>query len=179
MTGQFATQLARLAGLRPITVCSSRTAQLSAELGAEHVVLRDNRAPAALVEEISRVTQGRITRALDLVGTSTAALCLQACSTRSQREALGERKVLFAPLAMMKDTDEVPDNVTVETVEMKRFVLDRDSAIYGHTLNELIETEILKIPALDILEGGLEAVEAGLEIVKQGDRGGRKVIIRM
>ncbi|OCT44054.1 oxidoreductase, zinc-binding dehydrogenase family [Cladophialophora carrionii] len=177
VTGQFATQIARLAGLKPITVCSSRTAKLSEERGAEHVVIRDDREPSALVEEISRVTKGRITRALDLVGPSTARLCLHACSTPSQRETFGDRKILFAPLAMMKDTDEVPDNVTVEVVEMKHFVLDSESALYGQTLNDLIENKMLQLPPLEILDGGLDAVEAGLEMVRQGDRGGRKVVI--
>jgi len=102
-----------------------------------------------------------ITKALDLVGPKTAALYLDVCS----REQQNGRKVIFVSLAMMSSTREVPANVSLETAEMKRFVLYVDACIYGQKLNQLLERGLLKLPNMYVLEGGLEP---GLKMLKKG-----------
>jgi NADPH:quinone reductase-like Zn-dependent oxidoreductase len=179
VTGQWATQLAKLSGLKVMTVCSSKTAGLSRSLGADHVVVRCDRSSAELLDEISLVSGGRITRCLDLVGPKTAALCLEVCSREQQLRALSGKKVIFAPLAMMSSSQAVPENIRVETVEMKRFVLDVDAGMYGIQLNRLLEMGTLRLPEMHVLEGGLNDVEQGLEMLKRGDMGGKKVVVRM
>jgi NADPH:quinone reductase-like Zn-dependent oxidoreductase len=179
VTGQWATQLAKLSGLKVMTVCSSKTAALSKRLGADHVVIRCGRTSQQLLDEISLVSRGRITTALDLVGPKTAALCLEVCSRKEQIEALGDRKIIFAPLAMMSASQEVPENVRVETVEMKRFVLDVDAGMYGVKLNQLLESGLLRLPDMHVLEGGLDDVQDGLDTLKRGDMGGKKVVVKM
>jgi NADPH:quinone reductase-like Zn-dependent oxidoreductase len=178
-TGQFATQVAKLSGVKVITVCSSKTASLSKSLGADHVVVRCDRSSEEILDEISLITMGRITRALDLVGPKTASLCLDVCSSERQIKTLGSQKVIFAPLAMMDSAQEVPSNICVETVEMKRFVLDVDAGIYGLRLNQLLEKRMLRLPEIHVLEGGLEDIEPGLEMIKRGDMGGRKVVVKI
>ncbi|KAK3076924.1 hypothetical protein LTS18_011632, partial [Coniosporium uncinatum] len=49
----------------------------------------------------------------------------------------GATSIRFAPLAMMGKDAIVPEHVKVETVEMKRFVLDEEAAMYARKLNEL------------------------------------------
>ncbi|KAF1815647.1 GroES-like protein [Eremomyces bilateralis CBS 781.70] len=178
VTGQFATQIAIHSGLRVITVCSGRTAALSTSLGADHVVVRDDRTAEEIVEEIRAVTSGRLSRVIDLVGPKTAGLCLQTC--RATEESKGETpRVRFAPLAMMANDEEIPEHVQVETVEMKRFVLDEEAAIYAQKLNELINCSSLRLPDLEVLEGGLSQVERGLEILKKGKTRGKRMVVRL
>jgi NADPH:quinone reductase-like Zn-dependent oxidoreductase len=177
VTGQFATQLASLSSLKVITVCSAKTAALSKMVGAAHVVTRDERSMASICHEIEAITKGGISRAIDLVGGATAAQCLAVCSTDMQRKTRGEARVVFSPLAMMDKNQVVPDSVRVETVEMKQFVLNKDSKLYAERLNDLIANCSIRLPELQIIAGGLPQVQAGLELLKKGDLGGRKLII--
>jgi NADPH:quinone reductase-like Zn-dependent oxidoreductase len=173
ITGQFAIQLARLSGVRVIAVTSTRTASLARYLGAE-VVTRDGKTNEEIVAEINTLSGNYITKAIDLVGPKTAAYCLQTFST-----AKTGKKNLFAPLAMMNPKQQVPDHVEVVTVEMKQFVLDKGCRVYAEKLNELVEEKRIRLPEVVVLEGGLEAVEGGLERLKSGEMGGRKLVVRM
>lgn len=179
ITGQFAVQLAKLSGLKVVVVCSTQSVGLCQSLGADGVVTRDNKEVAEIMAELTDITRGCITRALDLVGPETASYCLQVCSATQQREQLGQKKVLFAPLAMMRSSEPVPNTVEVLTVEMKQFVLNASFRRYAQTLNEFLETGQLRLPSLSILDGGLEAVETGLELVKSGKMNGTRVIVRV
>ena len=171
ITGQFATQLAVLSGLRVVTVNSALTAELSRSLGAHYVVVRDGKSSEELIHEIRTVTGGRITRAIDLVGQKTASLVLQAVAH--------DRPVHFAPLAMMAANEVVPDNVTAHTVEMKQFVLNPASASYADALNRLLADNKLVLPSLEVLEGSFPAVMEGLERLKKGNMGGKKLIVKV
>jgi len=176
VTGQFATQIAARSGLRVITVCSARTAALSKLLGAEHVVVRDDRMAEDVVEEIRAVTGGRLSRVIDLVGPKTAALCLQACCPLTRE---GATSIRFAPLAMMGKDAIVPEHVKVETVEMKRFVLDEEAVMYARKLNEVVGSSSIRLPDLEVLHGGLCQVERGLQILKGGRSGGKRIVVTL
>ena len=187
-TGQYLTQLATLAHMKTIVVASAKTETLCRSRGAAHVVVRDGKSDAELVAEIRHASSnGRITRVVDLVGPKTAALCLQAVAVSSSASAGVEHEqehaeVLFAPLAMMDATDaaQAPAaNVRILTVEMKQFVLKQECAVYARKLNELVGRGVLKPPEVEVLEGGLELVEEGLRRVKMGERGGRKLVVRL
>ncbi|KAH7303855.1 chaperonin 10-like protein [Stachybotrys elegans] len=170
VTGQFATQLAIQSGIKVITVNSQRTSEISYRLGASHVVVRDGKSEEELVEEICRITDGRITRAIDLVGIKTASVALKAISTSPS--------VVFAPLAMMAKDTLVPDNVRVETVEMKQYVLDSTCEVYAERLNNLIGQGRVAMPEITVIAGGLQEVVQGLDILKRGDMGGKKMVVR-
>ena len=172
VTGQFATQVASQSGLKVITVNSVETEALSKLLGASYVVTRDGKTDAEILEEITTATNGgHITRAIDLVGSKTAVLVLDAVSK--------ERPVDFAPLAFMASTQTIRENVTVHTVEMKRFVLDESSKHYADELNNLLERDALVLPEVHLLEGGFEDIKDGLELLKQGNMKGKKLIVRI
>ncbi|KAH8665979.1 chaperonin 10-like protein [Tricladium varicosporioides] len=169
-TGQFAIQLTRLSGLKVVAVTSGKTAGMVRSLGAE-VVVRDGKSNEEILADILALTGDTITRAIDLVGTKTAPFCLQAFSK--------SRGGVFAPLAMMSSKEVVPENVRVETVEMKQFVNDKACRKYGLELNKLVEDRKIRLPELHIIEGGLDVVVDGLEKLKGGDLGGRKMVVVM
>ncbi|RDW65502.1 hypothetical protein BP5796_10194 [Coleophoma crateriformis] len=169
VTGQFAIQMAKLGGLNVIAVCSERTKSMTEELGAK-VVTRDGKSNEEIIEELRSIAGENITRVIDLVGNSTAVAALKTVSKT--------KPVHFAPLAMMKD-QVVEGHITVHTVEMKRFVLDEESDKWSQELNALIESGKLRLPKIEVMNGGLEAVEAGLERIKKGDMGGVKVVVSL
>ena len=156
--------------MKVIAVASSKTKTLVESLGEAHVIVRDGKSGDEIVTEIRGIARNDITRAIDLVGTETAQYCLNALST--------EKECIFAPLATISSQAVVPSNVTVETVEMKQFVLDPASRVYAWELGNLIEDGSLKLPSIDVLEGGLDSVQMGLERLKRGDMQGRKLIVR-
>jgi NADPH:quinone reductase-like Zn-dependent oxidoreductase len=170
-TGQFAIQIAARCGLKVIAVTSAKTKALAESLGA-HAVARDGKTDGEVVAAIRELGGNQITRAIDLVGAQTAVHCLAALST--------SQPCFFAPLAMtIPSTTPVPDNVTVETVEMKRFVLDPQSRVYALELNRLVGEGMVKLPDIEVLEGGLEVIQDGLERLKAGDMAGKKMVVRM
>lgn len=171
VTGQFATQIANLSGIKVITVNSTETKSLSERLGASHVVVRDGKGDDELVDEIRQVTGDRVTRAIDLVGPKTAALALKAVSQA--------KPVAFAPLAMMANSQVVPENVEVHTVEMKQFVLDKSNVRFTEELGKLLESDKIALPELHLLDGGLHSVQEGLELLKKGNLKGKKLVVRM
>lgn len=170
ITGQFATQIAAHAGLDIIAVCSQSTAALVSRLGATFVVTYTSKTSSQIVEEIVSLAGDRLTKAIDLVGANTARLVLQVIEACN-------KPVDFAPLAFTSSKDPIPSNAIIQTVEMKQFVLDRESEKYGVELNDMIERRVLKIPEVRIIQGGLSSVEEGLSRLKGGDLMGEKLIV--
>ncbi|KAI1372548.1 GroES-like protein [Hypoxylon crocopeplum] len=171
VTGQFATQIANLSGIKVITVNSAETKPLSERLGASHVVVRDGKTDEQVVGEIRDITGGRVTRSIDLVGPKTAGLALAAVSK--------VKPVAFAPLAMMSNSQSVPGNVMVHTVEMKQFVLDKSNVRFTEELGKLLEDGKIVLPELHLIDGGLHSVQGGLEMLKRGNLKGKKLVVRM
>lgn len=170
ITAQFAIQLAVRSGIPVITVTSAKTRALAKSLGVSHVVARDGKTNDEIVADIREFGGDNITRAIDLVGTETANYCLQALSTT--------RPCLFAPLAMISSKAIVPVNVSVQTVEMKKFVLEPGSRTYALELNKLVHEGLISLPRIEVMEGGLESIQAGLERVKAGDMIGKKMVVK-
>ncbi|CZR61048.1 uncharacterized protein PAC_10944 [Phialocephala subalpina] len=161
VTGQFAIQIAKRCGLDVIAVTSAKTRSLAENLGAI-VVVRDGKTEDEIVSELRRNGEDNIIRAIDLVATHTANFCLKAFSKDEGQ------KCLFAPLAMISSKAQVPENVTVETVEMKQFVLSKESRVYAVELNRLIEEGAIVLAGLEVLDGGLDVVVEGLEVEEGG-----------
>ncbi len=174
VTGQFAIQLAAQAGLEVVAVCSSATADLVRSRGAAHVVTYSGKTDDAVRAEVLACCGGRLTRAIDLVGARTARLVLQVIAAAA---ATSDATIDFCPLAFMSAKDAVPPNARVHTVEIKQFVLDPASHVYGQRLNELVAARAVLVPAVRVLEGGLGAVEQGLAMIKEGNLAGRKLVV--
>ena len=82
VTGYFACQYARLAGLRVIAVADiERHAERLKEAGVEHIVDRHN--SEAAIAKIKHLTQGHLLYALDCIGARTATLAMQ-CLAQDQ-----------------------------------------------------------------------------------------------
>jgi NADPH:quinone reductase-like Zn-dependent oxidoreductase len=171
VTGQFAIQIATRCGLKVIAITSSKTQSLAQSLGAHYVISRDGKTETEIVSEIRSIAGDNVTRGIDLVGTTTANYCLQAFSTN--------KKCIFAPLAMISSKAVVPENVRVEPVEMKQFVLNPQSRVYALELNRLVEGGHITLPDIEVLEGGLDVVTKGLERLKGGDMKGKKIVVKM
>lgn len=112
----------------------------------------------------------RIAMGVDLVGKATAIQVLRCLSTtrRARLAALGSP----GPLGL-----DVRDGVEVLDVQMKLFVSDPASAVYAAELTRLVAEGLVRHPELEVLGGGLEAVERGLERLKKGDLGGLKMVV--
>ena len=64
-------------------------------------------------------------------------------------------------------------------MEMKQFVLNPTSAVYSDQLTRLVEAGEIRLPEIEVLSGGLDVVEEGLERLKRGDMAGKKLIVDM
>lgn len=170
VTGQFLTQLAKRSGLRVISVSSAKTAKKLLDLGAERVIARDGKSNEEIVEEVKQYAGDEVTMGVDLVGAKTAIATLQCLSTT--------RCARFAPLAWAPQV-EVTENIEILNVEMKQFVLNPASAIYSDRLTRLVEAGEIRLPEIEVLTGGLDVVEEGLERLKGGDLAGKKLIVDM
>jgi len=172
VTGQFAIQIAAHSGVEVIAVCSSSNAELVSSLGATHVVTYNGKTDFHIIGEILCLAQGRLTKAIDIVGNDTARQVLKVIKAC-------DKPVQFAPLAFISSKDKIPPNATVHTVEMKRFILDPKSEKYGTMLNEMVTKEVVKIPKIRLLQGGLGAIEDGLLTLKKGTLAGEKLIVSL
>lgn len=171
ITGQFAIQLAVEAGLKVIAVASRRTRQRVLSLGAHHVIARDGRTLGDIVSEIQQVGGDNIVFGIDLVSPQTAVLGV-ACLSKS-------RPSRFAPLAVPAPPISAPPNVEIVNVEMKQFVLNPRSRIYALRLTEMVQQGRVRVPEIVVSAGGLRDVEAGLKRLKNGDMGGRKLVVEI
>lgn len=76
VTGQFVAQLAKLAGLKVAVVASpSNFEHLSSDLVGAHACVDRFLSADKLLEEVKRVTGGKLRYAMDCVGSSTAGIC--------------------------------------------------------------------------------------------------------
>lgn len=113
----------------------------------EHVVDRKD-APSAVSKVIS-LTEGRLRYAIDAVGKETATFALQTLSKESE--------VFLVGLSGLPK--EVPRNVRLCDVPVKTF---HTNAAVGaglmRLLEDLIASKELVLPPVEVIEGGLEAV---------------------
>jgi NADPH:quinone reductase-like Zn-dependent oxidoreductase len=171
ITGQFAIQIAAYSGYEVIAVASQRTEALVQDLGAKHVITRDGKSHEDIVAEIRAIGEDTIVKGIDIVGPETAVHCIAALSS--------QLPVIFAPLSFLPKGCVPPEHVSVRDVEMKWFILEKESEKYADALNRLLESDTLRVPELEILKGGLGRVEEGLNMQKRGDRGGKKLIVSL
>lgn len=170
-TGQFAVQIAVEAGLKVITVASQRMEQRLLDLGASHVVIRDGRSLEDIASEVRQIGRDDILYGIDLVGPKSAIYGVECLSQH--------RAARFAPLAVPAPPIAARKNVEIVNVEMKRFVLDPTSRNHAIRLTELVAEGRVAVPERVSLAGGLAAVEHGLLRLRNGDTGGKKLVIRM
>ncbi|KAI1614620.1 chaperonin 10-like protein [Exophiala viscosa] len=171
IVGQFAIQIALRGNFNVIAVSSEESRSIIEEFGNVHVVTRCNRSNGEIIAEIRKIGGDRTVKAMDLVGSETAACCIRALSTTLPS--------IFAHLVTMPKSLSIPSNITVREVAMKKFVLDESSKAYSTELNEIVQSGVVKLPQISILEGGLSRVDEGLRILQMGGMKGRKLVVSM
>jgi hypothetical protein len=137
--------------------------------GAPHVVTRDDRSLADIASEVRQIGQDDILYGIDLVGPQSASHGVECLSQ--------QQNARFAPLAVPAPPITAPTNVEIVGVEMKRFVLDMMCRKYAVRLTELAAKGRVAVPERLALTGGLSAVEEGLSRLRQGDTGGKKLVV--
>jgi NADPH:quinone reductase-like Zn-dependent oxidoreductase len=168
-TGQFAVQIAVDAGFKVITVASQRMKSRLLDQGAHHVVTRDDRSLADIASEVRQIGKDDLLYGIDFVGPQSASHGVECLSQ--------QQNARFAPLAVPAPPITAPTNVEIVGVEMKRFVLDMMCRKYAVRLTELAAKGRVAVPERLALTGGLSAVEEGLSRLRQGDTGGKKLVV--
>ncbi|SCZ89231.1 BZ3500_MvSof-1268-A1-R1_Chr1-1g01045 [Microbotryum saponariae] len=167
-SGYLAAQLARTAGLRVIAVANrERHEERLRAVGIEHVVDRDD--PIAAVAKIREITGGALRYAIDCVGKTSASHALEALSLSADTYLVG--------LSGLPKT--ARSGVRLCEVPIKTF---HTNAAVGsglmRLLEELIDNNELVLPAVEVIYGGLEAVNNGLDRLRRGECGFGRIVIR-
>lgn len=167
-TGFFAAQFARLAGMRVIAVADvSRHGERLRAIGVEHVV--DRRDPVAAVAEIRKLTDGRLKYALDCISRDTATLAEQALDESQDTWLVG---LSGLPKVARGKTQ-------LREVPVKTF---HSNAAVGRSLMRLLEDLIasdeLVLPEVEVVSGGLGAINGALDRLRAGDVAFGRLVIQ-
>ena len=169
-TACIVAQLAKHLGMRVIKVVdvAKHGARLS-EGPADLIV--DSHDPERAVEIIRRVTDGKLRFGIDVVGKTTAEYLMR--TLRSGDEQFKSHLVGLSGLPKNP-----PAGIQNHTVPIK---LHHDVPIIGEALmiwlEKLLATGKLVPPSVEILEGGLSAVNEGLNRMRRGEISGRRLAV--
>lgn len=166
----MALQLGKLAGLR--VICVADVAKHGARLhrlGADIIVDRFDNARA--MEIIKSVTEGELRFALDAVGKETAGH-LQQCLKPQQGTLYSH---LVGLTGLPKQTT---SGVKHHQVPIKVF---HSTAAIGEPvmvwLEQLLGSNVLAPPDVDIAQGGLEGVNPALDQLREGNASGKRIVV--
>lgn len=160
-------QLAKLAGLR--VVCVADVAKHGAKLvqsGADLLVDRHDTDRA--IEIIRGVTGGKLRFAVDIVGKDTATLLQKALDASGHSHLLGLTGL---------PKEQVP-GIQYHTVPIKLF---HTAPAVGEAmvtwLEDLLSSNNLTLPEIVQAEGGLEGINAALEVLRSGSVSGKRIVV--
>lgn len=181
-TGTIAIQLLRLSGLDPITTCSPHNFELVRSRGAEAVFdYADPDTPAA----IKRHTGGQLKHVLDCISdTQSVEACFKAMARVGGRyaslelvpdELLAKRRAVHARLVMafeiLGEEVKLPGGYGKPADPAKRELGVRFFAMFQRLINE---RKLVPHPT-ERVEGGLEGIARGLQLLKSGSLSGKKL----
>lgn len=169
-TGQLAIQLAKLAGLRVAAVADlAKAGQRLGELGADFLIDRHDSKRA--VDILRGVTGGKLRFGFDTVGKETAENLQQAL----RQVDSGPKSHLLGLTGLPKH---VGNGVQHHTVPIKIF---HESVEFGEALvqwlEELLVAKSLRLPEVDIAEGGLAGVNKALDRLRNGEVNGKRLVV--
>ncbi|KAF1981106.1 GroES-like protein [Aulographum hederae CBS 113979] len=203
VSGQVATQLSKLSGLRVIAVADvSKYGEKLSTLGADLVLDRHNLPLAA--ETICDSTNGTLRLAIDTVSKETASWCQEQllCSEeRSRRRHQGRSlssnssdhseastahriSMPSGPVCHLVGLAGLPEygvpHVRTHNVPMKLF---HENAELGKEvmqwLGAALEKAKLRFPEVEVVEGGLDVVNGALNRLREGDDEGKRLVVKM
>lgn len=160
-------QLAKLAGLRVICVADAvrHGAKLLAS-GADLLVDRHDTNRA--VEIIRGVTGGKLRYAIDIVGKDTAALLEKTLDLSGHSHLLGLTGL----------PKERQAGIRYHTVPIKLF---HTAPTVGESmvrwLEDLLQSKTLTLPEIVLAEGGLEGINAALDLLRSGSVSGKRIVV--
>ena len=181
-TGTIAIQLLRLSGLNPITTCSPHNFALVRSRGAgAEFDYSDPDTPAA----IKKYTGGQLKHVLDCISdTQSVEACFGAMARVGGRYAslelvpddiLGKRRAVRARLVMafeiLGEEVRLPGGYGKPADPAKRELGVRFFAMFQHLLNE---GKLVPHPTQRV-EGGLDGIMEGLQLLKSGSLSGKKL----
>jgi len=169
VTGFFAAQFARAAGMRVIAVADhNKHGQRLMTIGVERIV--DRASPEAAVAEIRRLTHGSLRYAIDCVGKLTAKYAIESLDD--------SRQVYIVGLTGLPK--EVPNNVQLCTVPIKTFHSNPTVGIgLMRVVEELLIQKKLVLPDVEVHSGGLGAINEALDRLRRGELSGGRLVIRI
>ncbi|KAJ5565718.1 Polyketide synthase enoylreductase [Penicillium sp. DV-2018c] len=166
-TGLVAVQLAKLAGLR--VICIADAARHGAKLvqsGADLLV--DRHDPDRAVEIIRGVTGGKLRYAIDIVGRETATQLEKTLNPDGHAHLLGLSGL----------PKEQAPGIHYHTVPIKLF---HTAPTVGEAmvcwLEDLMQSANFTLPEVVHAEGGLEGINAALELLRSGSVSGKRIVV--
>jgi NADPH:quinone reductase-like Zn-dependent oxidoreductase len=164
-TGQLAVQLAKLAGLKVAAIADlAKGSRRLYEIGADFQVDRHDAKRA--VEVLKAVTGGKLRFGVDIVGAETASALQEAL----QKSTSGPHSHLLGLSGVPKEA--------VSGVPIKLF---HESAVFGNTLvgwlEQLLIAKTLKLPEVEVAEGGLGGINDALDRLRAGTVSGKRIVV--
>ncbi|RYP69624.1 hypothetical protein DL769_005244 [Monosporascus sp. CRB-8-3] len=183
-TGTIAVQLLRLSGYDPIATCSPRNFELVRGRGASAVF--EYSAPN-VAAEIKARTGGRLKYALDCISDAdSVAICYGAIQRAGGRYASLERvpDELLAKRRAVRPTFVLAPEAYGAEIRLGQEGYDRPANREKHELavrcmemfQRLLDAGRLRAHPIEVLEGGLQGVVRGLEILAAGGVSGKKLV---
>lgn len=160
--GILTTQLAKASGLRVLGVSSKANFEYTKSLGVDIALDRED------PEEVVRVAKSyNIKYAVDCVGPETSAFAVSALAPGGTL------------VALVKGPKEVPEDIKVKSILIKRFHEDR---AWGEDLMQFSEALLadrrLRPPRIRLVENGFAGIHKGLELLQNNEISGEKVVVR-
>lgn len=160
-------QLAKMAGLRVICIADvGRHGAKLTELGADLLVDRHDTDRA--VQTIQETTGNQLRYAIDIVGRETATVLQRTLEKSPRAHLLGYTGL---------PKEQLP-NITYHTVPIKLFHLSTDVGTSMMCwLEGLLENKLLTLPEIVHAHGGLEGINAALDLLRNGTASGKRVVV--
>ncbi|KAI0366159.1 GroES-like protein [Pilatotrama ljubarskyi] len=173
--GQYAIQIAKLAGFDPIiTTASPRNTELLTSIGATHVVPR-SLDPDAILAKLSEITAGEPVELVFDAITDSETVQLAYNAT-----APGCSLVVVLPSAVLGESKKEDDRKRIaQPAGHAHFPENRacGTEVFKR-LTEWLEKGLIKPNIVEVLPNGLAGVQDGLERLEQNKVSGRKLVTR-
>jgi NADPH:quinone reductase-like Zn-dependent oxidoreductase len=171
-TGQLAVQLAKIAGLKVAAVADlAKAGSRLVDLGADFQV--DRHDPKRAVDILKAVTGGKLRFGFDVVGTESATALQDAL----QKSTTGLQSHLLGLSGFPK---EAAGGVTHHKVPIKLF---HESSVFGEALvgwlEKLLISKKLKLPEVEVAEGGLAGINDALDRLRSGTVSGKRIVVQV
>ncbi|KAL2270617.1 hypothetical protein VTJ83DRAFT_2801 [Remersonia thermophila] len=178
-TGSAVVQFARLAGLVVFATASPQHHDRVRALGATAVV--DYRSPTVVEDLLAAAREAGtpITLALDAISTEETLPLVARVLAESEDGPGSDRKKILATLLPWPDTVARPESVQVLWVAGQRIWkerIDLGRLVFNKLLGKWLETGEVVPAKVQVVDGGLSSLQAGMDEVRKGVSGVKVVV---